>query len=248
MERIIKKKKLVVAIYYEDIPPFIMHDKDGNLFGFDIDLINDLGKRMGVKIELNRKSKTFDNVVEMVENREADLAVTVLSRTLKRALRVGYSKPYVLLHQAMLINRLKTAQLKIEKDPVKGLNHKNAKIGVVDGSSYVGFAKQNFPMSMIIHYKTWDTVMKDVLEGKVHAGLYDEIEIENWRHSNPGAMIYVQSVIIKDKVDPIAIAMHWEDTHLRSWINLYLKTIKKNGMLKKLRKTYLTGDAWRDRL
>lgn len=248
MKRIIKQGKIVVAMYYEDIPPFIMHDKQGNLFGYDIDLANDLGKRMGVEIEFNRKAKTFDEVVEIVANRKADIALTVLSRTLERAIKVGYSRPYVLLHQALLINRLKAAQLKIETDPVKGLNHKDAKIGVVEGSSYVGFAKQNFPMALIIHYRTWDEVMKDVLEGKVHAGLYDEIEIENWRHSNPGAMIYIQSVIIKDRVDPIAIAMHWEDTHLRSWINLHLETIKKNGLLEKLRKTYLIGDTWRDRL
>lgn len=248
MKRIMKQGKIVVAMYYEDIPPFIMHDRQGNLFGYDIDLANDLGKRMGVKIEFNRKAKTFDEVVEIVANRKADIAITVLSRTLERAIKVGFSRPYVLLHQALLINRLKVAQLKIEKDPVNGLNHKDAKIGVIEGSSYVGFAKQDFPMSTIIPYRTWDEVMKDVLEGKIHAGLYDEIEINNWRHAHPGAMIYIQPVIINDRVDPIAIAMHWEDTHLRSIINLYTKIIKKNGMIERLRKTYLIGDAWRDRL
>lgn len=248
MKRIMKQGKIVVAMYYEDIPPFIMHDRQGNLFGYDIDLANDLGKRMGVKIEFNRKAKTFDEVVEIVANRKADIAITVLSRTLERAIKVGFSRPYVLLHQALLINRLKVAKLKIEKDPVNGLNHKDAKIGVIEGSSYVGFAKQDFPMSTIIPYRTWDEVMKDVLEGKIHAGLYDEIEINNWRHAHPGAMIYIQPVIINDRVDPIAIAMHWEDTHLRSIINLYTKIIKKNGMIERLRKTYLIGDAWRDRL
>ena len=105
MQRILNNGKLVVAMYFEDVPPFFMTSKNGSLFGFEVDLANDIAKKLGVKVEFNRSAQTFDGLVDMVTEGKADIAISMLSNTLSRARRVRFSEPYITLHQSFLFNR-----------------------------------------------------------------------------------------------------------------------------------------------
>lgn len=245
IQRILDKGKLVVAMYFEDVPPFFMFKKKGDFFGIDVELAKDMGKRLGVSVEFNRNAKTFDELIDMVAERRADIVISILSQTLIRAQKVRFSNPYIILHPALIINRLQAARQKRSKNPAIFLNHKSVSIGTIEGTSYVGFAKADYPEAQLILYKDWETASRDALEGNIFAAFYDEIEIKNWYKVNPEGAIYVQTLIRKDKKDPIAFAVHTEDTHFLSWLNLYLEIIKQDGTLSKLKDTYLKGEEWR---
>jgi ABC-type amino acid transport substrate-binding protein len=246
IEKIFKKGKITVAMYYEDTPPFFMHNKKGYLYGFDVDLAQDIARRMGVELEFNRSARSFDEVVELVNRRKADVAISALSSTLGRARLVRFTDSYIVLHRALLINRIELAkQKKRYDDPLQLLNDPEMKIGVIRGTSYVGFAKEDFPKAQILHYKDWNTVVKDVLEGKIIAVLYDDIEIKIWNRANPESALYLQTVIIKNKKDPLSFAVHWKDSHLLSWLNLYLQTIKEDGTYDRLIKKYIESEYWK---
>ena len=245
MQRIIDNGKLVVAMYFEDVPPFFMTSKNGSLIGFEVDLANDIAKKLGVKVEFNRNTQTFDGLVDMVIERKADIAISMLSNTLSRAMRARFSEPYITLHQSFLINRLKIAQLKsIETKTERMLNNESIEIGVIAGTSYVAFAEKDYPRATIIPYKDWESIVKDVLNGKIYAVLYDEIEIRNWHKKNPEGALYVQTVIMENKEDPIAFAVNPEDDQLWVWLNLYLKQIKSDGTYNKLINKYFQSEDW----
>jgi polar amino acid transport system substrate-binding protein len=248
MLRIMTQGKLVVAMYFEDVPPFFMHDKKGRFFGLDVDLANDLASKLGVKIEWKREAKTFDQVVDLVLARKADVGITMLSKTLERAKKVRFSESYVTLYEAAVFNRLTVAQHRMSNDPIKLLNKQGTRIGVIDGTSYVGFAKEDFPLAEVIPFENWEIMVKAVLEGKILALLYDEIEIKNWTRDNPQSALYLQTLIRRDKKDPLAIALHWEDGQLHAWLNQYLEKIQTDGTLDKLTKTYLEEEEWRKQL
>ena len=93
--RIVNRGELVVAILAQDTPPFV-YEKEGDLRGVDIDLVREIGKQLKVPVRFDRTAKTYDGVVELVANGQADMAVSKLARTLKRAQTVLFSEPYML--------------------------------------------------------------------------------------------------------------------------------------------------------
>jgi ABC-type amino acid transport substrate-binding protein len=243
MQRIIDNGSIVVAMYFEDVPPFFMHSANGELVGFEVELAHDIAQRLGVTVEFNRAAQTFDELVDIVANREADIAISMLSNTLDRAVRIRFSNPYITLRQSLLINRLRFAQIKSGGTDFENiLNSRGLEIGVIEGTSYIAFAHKDYPQARIIPYKDWDSVVHDVLNGTIFAVLYDEIEIRNWHTSNPDGALYVQTVIMDNKKDPIAIAVHPEDEQLLAWLNLYLEKIISDGTNSMLIKKYFQSD------
>src|SRR5208337_326418 len=88
------------------------HDSEGRLYGVDIRLAENIAAKLGVKVEYNRNSTTFNEVVDTVARHEADIGIGSLSCTLERAKRVSFTKPYIILHQGLLINRVAAARQK----------------------------------------------------------------------------------------------------------------------------------------
>lgn len=246
IERILDKGVLTVAMFGEDVPPFFYTDDAGNLAGIDPSLARDIAAKLGVRVAFDRSATTFDGVVEKVRAGDADIAVSLLSDTLERAARVSFSRSYVSVRQFMLINRLEFAKLAAVRGagstaiPVATLlDDPAARIGVISGTSYVGFLSQDFPKAKMEEFADWGAMLAAVKAGKLVALMYDEIEIGNWRHADPAGSLDLRPFHLAGHPDTIAIAMRREDQDLKAWIDLYLGKIGESGFLPSLLDTYL---------
>ncbi len=238
--RIKQRGELIVALYYEDVPPFYMHNANNELVGIDIDMARDIAEKFGVTLKLNRDSKTYDEIIQTVANHQADIGISALSDTLERAKSVRFTTPYWSLKQALLINRLKLSAYKNHPDFKKTellLNQNGIRIGVIKGSSYIDFAKKLFPHADIISYDTLTNGIEDTKKANNLAFLYDEVEIRNWNTLHPEDSLYLKTDFITQSVDTLAIAVRWQDTHLLAWLDLFIEKSKGN-FLKKLHTTY----------
>lgn len=224
IQRIIDKNEIVVALYERDQLPFFKVDKNGDLQGFDIELAKGIAAELGVNVRFNRKAKTFNETVDLVVRGEADIVISKLSKTLARAKKVFYTKPYIVLRKGLLINRLRMAQAKKGRSSEQFIKNLTGMLGVIAGTSYVGFAKTMFPHVEIIEYPTWEEVVDAVTHGKVIAAFRDELELKKVIKHKPNAIINLQTVIFEDTKDPIAIAVSSDAPHLLFWLNLYLDT------------------------
>lgn len=223
MQRILDRKKIIVAMYHRDIPPFMMHDKDGNFIGHDVELAKDIARKLGVECEFNRKPKTFNAIIETVVRHEADIAISLISATLRRAKKVRFTQPYLILHPTLIINRLTASQYSFTgKDPLKEIRATDKKIGEKKGTSYVGIAGNIFKNAKIVEYEDWGPTMEAVHKGEVFAALRDEIGVNNLILQNPDLAIKLQMIVLKDMKDPLAIAVPSDSPHLLDWLNLYL--------------------------
>ncbi|HEY8036283.1 MAG TPA: ABC transporter substrate-binding protein [Methylobacter sp.] len=238
--RIKKRGELVVAMHHEDVPLFCMHNSNNELVGIDIEIARDIAEKLGVKLILNRDSITFDEIVQTVASRKADIGLSSLSDTLERATTVSFTTPYWSLKQALLINRLKLSSYKDHpnfKEIELLLNQTGIEIGVLKGSSYVDFAKKIFPLASIVSYPTIAQGIEDTKKAKLLAFLYDEVEIMNWNKLHPEDSLFLKSEFITRSEDTLAIAVHWQDTHLLSWLNLSIQQ-SKNNFLNELKAKY----------
>jgi ABC-type amino acid transport substrate-binding protein len=241
MQRIKDRGKLIVAMYFEDLPPFAMHNKNNEFVGIDVDIARDIAKNLGVEVVFNREPKTYDKIIQYVFEKKADIAISSLSDTLPRAKFVRFSKPYWSVKQALLINRLKLSsaykghadfkQIKIL------LNQKNISLGVIEDSAYVDFAKKDFPLAKKVLYKNPAEGIAMTKAAKIMAFLYDETEIMNWLKKYPEDSLFLQAHVLKESEDTLAIAVQWQDEQLLHWLNLYIEKAKGN-FLKQLQKKY----------
>lgn len=244
IRRIKERGRLTVAMFWQDRPPFFYSDDQGQLMGIDVNLARDIARWLEVDLVFDRQSRSFDEVVDRVASGQADIAISKLSVTLSRAQRVRYTQPYVVFNQALLVNRLALTALESKqpsREPLDLIINTPQKIGVRKATSYEEYSGILFPNSEIIAFNQLGELIEAVQEGKVLAAFYDEFELKNAAEKNPSLSIYTKLFVIKDRVDPIAMAVAPEDGQLLAWLNLYLDIMKQDLLIDQLLVEYSGG-------
>jgi polar amino acid transport system substrate-binding protein len=224
--RIVSRGEIVVAVLGVDQPPFFQRSQ-GELTGFDIDLAREIAAKLGVKVRFNRDAWTFDGVVNLLANGQADIAVSKLSRTLPRAEEISFSIPYVQLHRALLLNRVKFAQLSHDRSVPEVIRTYDGTIGVVVNSSYADYVKTNFPNAKVIGYRSWDDLVKALNAGEVTAAYRDEFEVKHVLKQDPTASLRLRVVTLEDLNDTIAVGVNVSSPALLAFVNQFLEERSK---------------------
>lgn len=73
-------------------PPFVQLDSKGGFEGFDVDLLNEIGKREGFQIAIQVHS--WDGIFDLLETNEADVIASGVFDTPERASKYSLSIPY----------------------------------------------------------------------------------------------------------------------------------------------------------
>lgn len=221
IRRIVERGALLVGMYNVDLVPFY-YVKDGLLQGIDVELAQSLADELDVKLVIDRSATSFNEVIDLVASSRVDMGVSELSRTFKRARRVRFSDPYVSWRHAVALNRTNFASMAKDHDPRLVIKSFNGSVGVLAGSSYVEFARRNFPTARIVEFKRWQEAIDAVKKGGVDAVYYDELEIRYLLKSDPSNPLFLRAVFFNDQIDTIAIALPHSSMHLLSFVNLFL--------------------------
>lgn len=224
ISNIIKRGSIIFSMTAADQKPFFFIDeKSGEMMGVDIELAYSIANKFGVRAEFNRDARSFDDVVRNVANNKADVAISKLSRTLKRAQLVHYTRPYIVFRQALLVNRLQLAQVVPESELASFVRNFRGQIGVIAGSSYVGYAQTNFPLAEINQFPSWDLAIDALFQGRVLAVYRDELEILKIQATKKDSGLLTKAVFLTDLQDPIAIAVSAKAPMLRAWLDIFLE-------------------------
>lgn len=198
---------------------------NGKTVGYDIDLADEIAKRMNVKIQWQEID--FKGIVAALKSGRVDALFTGLTRTKQREEQIGFSDSY---YDAG-IGAAKPKGVAIAEP--QDLNGKV--VGVQIGTSGQVFVRENIPG--VKEVKTYDTILlalKDLENKRVDAvvnplpsirynmkGLSDGLELTKvWRTA------------------VIAVGIRKEDDDLRVEINKHLADLKKEGFLDKLDKKW----------
>ncbi|CAG4912093.1 Membrane-bound lytic murein transglycosylase F [Paraburkholderia gardini] len=219
--RIVNRGELVVAVLGVDQPPFF-EEHNGQLVGLDIDLAKELAQKLNVKVRFNRDAMTFDGVVSLLAKGQADIAVSKLSRTLPRTEIISFSEPYLRLNRALLLNRVKFAQLAHGREVPEVIRTYDGTLGVVAKSSYAEYALSNFPHAKLMSYPTWDGVLKALNDGEITAAFRDEFEVKRVLKADPTASLRLRVVTLKDLEDTLAVAVNISEPALLAFVNQFL--------------------------
>lgn len=163
--------------------PYNFKDAGGKLIGFDIDLGNDLCKRMN--IECKFVEQAWDGIIPSLTAGRYDAIMAAMGIQPAREKVIAFSRPYLLTPMTFLTTAdsplLKT-QVAIENLPLDNITpeqkaeldkftkiFEGVKFGVQAGTSHEAFMKQMMPSVQISTYDTIDNVVMDLKAGRIDA-------------------------------------------------------------------------------
>jgi ABC-type amino acid transport substrate-binding protein len=236
LRKILESRRLVVAMGRFDAPPFFT-TADGRNQGQDVWFAQQLAGALGVELEVRREMGTFNDVVDAVERQQADLAVSKVSITYPRAMRVLFSEPYLVLRHALAFNRVALARHLGHNDLATEIRQWDGEIGVIAKSSFVDFARQRFPRAQLVEVPTWEALSEAVLSGRLLCAYRDELEIKRIGLKLPSASLHLRTAVLSDTRDSIGMVFHRSSTHLQQFANIFLQNqteaLSANGLLNK---------------
>jgi len=227
---VVSDNKLRVAMPAFASDPFFPADGSGDS-GIDMDLARGIAAELGVEPVFDRSAVTFDAMVQKLTSGEADLAIGKLSRTLQRGRSILYSRPYAMLHQGLLANRVNLARIAQGKSPEQIIRDFSGDLGVIEGSSFATYAATTFPHAHIRRFAGWNTVVDAIRNGAIDLAYRDDFEIKKLMVDDPSMTVVARSITLTDKVDTIAVGISPDNPHLAAFVDLYLDLAKSQQVL-----------------
>lgn len=148
-----------------DYPPYESKDDKGNFVGFDMDLIREVGKRIGRDVQI--VDMGFDGLIAAVQEGKVDGVIAAMQATDARKEKVDFSAPYHFVQDAFLVAGNSTITLNAAKDAAA------YKIGVQTGTIQEKWVVENLvkPGLMkdenVLRYERADNAALDLQAGRV---------------------------------------------------------------------------------
>jgi polar amino acid transport system substrate-binding protein len=145
--------------------PWVMHDQDGELIGFSVDLAKRLAEDMGVQLEIVPTS--WPHVIDDLLDNHFDVIASGLWITPTRALLVNYSQPTSMAAVSLIAGRSLAGKLTTAAD----FNAPGVSIVVNAGTEMEEAAARQFPRATLVKRDINDDPLTPVLEGKAHGAV-----------------------------------------------------------------------------
>jgi polar amino acid transport system substrate-binding protein len=161
----IQERGTMVVGTSADYPPYESVDEAGNFVGLDMDLIREIGKRMGVNVDI--KDMAFDALIAAVQEGKIDAVIAAMQYSPERDEKVDFSIPYHYQKDAFLVAGGSTIEM---KSPMDAAGHS---IGVQTGTLQEKWALDNLVQpglmseDQLFRYERVDQGALDVAAGRI---------------------------------------------------------------------------------
>ncbi len=156
-----------------EVKPFA-YLKNEQLVGYDIDFMTMFAQEYGYRLDFTTVS--FQAILLGVSQGNYDIGCSGFTITAERAESVDFSDPY---HKEDVI-------FLIQGDEENDLSRfDNASLGVVTGSLYGGYSREQFPNATISEFNTFADVLGALNLGKIDGAMLDKPNFNSVKRTNP---------------------------------------------------------------
>jgi polar amino acid transport system substrate-binding protein len=235
LEDIAQRGELIIACQTQG-QPFSFMDKNGNRTGSSIELCRLMGEEMGVKVTF--VNYDWDGLIPALLSKKADLLAADMTPTLKRAMKVAFTTPY--MYTGSVVFTKPDSPFKTIEDCRKpGVN-----IAVLLGSVYETEAKKSFPNANIKAYKGGGPLVIDaVIKGHADFGVNDASAVKGQSAAFPPGSIRILPEQLSKA--PLAFAVRYDSQDLLEWVNLFFLTVSLDGRLAKNIEYWVDSEDWK---
>lgn len=210
-------------------PPFeIVDEKTKELTGFDVEMMNAVAAKAGIKIEW--VNINFDAVVSGVSQCQYDAAAAAITITDERKKNALFSDPYINAGQIITVRKDETG-IKSTADLVgKTLGAQLGTTGEIEA--------KNIKDAVVKPYDSYDLAFLDLMNGQIDAVIADYPTALGFVGKNSDKLMVTGDVFTNESY---GIMVCNKDTELLSKINKALAEIKADGTISKLEQKWLAG-------
>ncbi|PWH19685.1 MAG: amino acid ABC transporter substrate-binding protein [Anaerolineae bacterium] len=214
-----------------DYPPFEYVDENGNKAGFDIELMEEIAKRMGVKVEW--VDMPFDSLIAGVQEGKIDCSISAFNYTEERDKVVDFSEAYYTAEDAFLVAETFTGSITKPEDVAQ------YKVGVQSGTTQDDWLTNvlQIPEQNLSRYDRADQAALDLKSGRIDVMMADAIPAKALAQKIGGLKIVYTGVLSSG---PMNIVLPDGDTELAQAINDILKQLQQEGFIDQLAQKYFT--------
>ncbi|QCX34772.1 amino acid ABC transporter substrate-binding protein [Caloramator sp. E03] len=215
----------------DSYPPMEYRDDKNNLVGFDIDLGNAIGKKLGVNIEW--VPTAWDGILPALKAKKFDMILSALSITDERKKEIAFSEPYISGGPIIITKK--------ENSSVSGVDAIKGKVvGVQLGSTGEVATEKTGVTKEIKKYDKITEAFMDLAAGRIDALVADDqvgryyMGLEEGKYVSPGKLME----------EPFGIGFRKEDEKLKEAVQKAIDELKADGTLSKISLKWFKTDYY----
>ncbi|MCF8884894.1 MAG: ABC transporter substrate-binding protein [Nitrososphaerota archaeon] len=242
-EEVQKRGKIIVGTS-PDWPPFEFLDpKTGKVIGFEVELMEIVAERLGLKVEW--KTMDFATIIVAVKNRDIDLGVSGFSITPDRLEEVQFTIYHTITESQliMLKERAKTLgidQLKSLEEIAKYKLVVGTGSGTTQEAELMDLVKKGvISMDHVRSYDDFGIALEDLKLGRIDA-VYAETPITTWWTMTEEKPLVI---VFGKPYWPVAFVAHKDATVLVSKINGVLAELIMEGKVAELYRKWTSPEV-----
>lgn len=227
LDAIKARHKLIAGVKY-DTPPFGYVDDKNQVVGFDVDLVREVAKALGVELELVKV--TSPTRIPLLVSGNVDLSAASMTHTRDREGAIDFSITYYTGAQALLVP---------ESSPIKGLKDLAGKtVAVQQGTTLEKNLAKIAPDAKVQAFRDYTSAWLALRQGRADAltGSYDILR--GFLRETPGFHV----VGDKFSVEPFGIGFRHGDWQLRDFVNGVLQDLWTSGRYREIYHTWFQVD------
>lgn len=215
------KTKLIVGVD-DAFPPMTYREEGSNdLIGFDVDMGEEIAKRIGVELEW--QPVEWKGIVQSLKTNKIDLVICGMTITPERQEQIIMSEPY--MDAGISIAVPKGATGLDSKEAIK-----DAKLGVQTGSSGAQ-ALEELGLGQVSFYDAYPAAFNDLSIGRIDAVIVDTVVGAYFIQGKPDTYEMHPNAIVKEQY---GIGIKKENTELEAKVNKALKEMMADGTLEEI--------------
>lgn len=213
----------LVVVTEATFPPFDTTDDDGNIAGFDMDLMQAIAEDQGFEIEF--KDIGFDSLIPALQSDEGDIiAAGMNSQDPERREKVDFAEPYFDSQLVLVVAENNTTINSV--DDLTSSMKVAGQIGTTGADECNALADSGKIGSAVILDKVSDAMLQ-LKNGDIDAIILDKPVTESYIKKQPGVAKIVGEPI--GELERYAFAVKKGNSELLDKINAGLKNMKENG-------------------
>jgi len=203
-------------------PPMEFTDESGNTVGFDIDMANEIGKRLNMKVEFI--PTVWEGIFAALDSDKFDCIISSLSITDERKKTILFSQPYIANAQVIVVPT-SNETIKVPADLA------GKKVGVQSGTTAQASGEKFNATTPFESFDTYPSVVspfEDMKIGRLDAIIVDGVVALDYVNKYPNDYKFSG---IKLDPEPIGIGFKLSNTALKDKIDPLITAMKKDGTL-----------------
>lgn len=226
----IKASKVIKIGTEGTYAPFTFHDNTGKLTGFDVDIANEVAKRLGVKAQFIETK--WDGMIAGLDAKRYDAVVNEVTIRPDRVKKYDFSVPYIVSKAVLIVNAN-------NNDIKKFADIKGKKSGQSLTSNLAAMAKENG--AVIVPVDSFNQAIQLLSSNRIDSTINDSLTYLDFKKQRPEAPIKI--VDAQKTKDQSAIMFNKGNKELVAAVNKILNNMKSDGTYLKISKKWFNEDV-----